>query len=63
MAPRRLSDFLRALSARPEHVWPDAVIQHGFRVALLLGLVLLLHALFPDAPAPDFFSSFQPVLA
>ena len=54
MAPQRLSDFLRALSARPEHVWPDGVIHHGFRGALLLGLVLLLHTLFPVAPAPDF---------
>ena len=45
MAPQRLSDFLRALSARPEHVWPDGVVHHGFRGALLLGLVLLLHTL------------------
>ena len=52
--PDRLSEFLRALSTRPEHVWPDAVIHHGFRVALLLGLGFLLHALFPVAPAPDF---------
>jgi cyclic-di-AMP phosphodiesterase PgpH len=50
----RLREFLRALSDRPEHVWPDAVIHHGFRVALLLGLVVLLHILFPVAPAPDF---------
>ncbi|HEX2165848.1 MAG TPA: HDIG domain-containing protein [Longimicrobiales bacterium] len=52
--PDRLSDFMRALSARPEHVWPDAVIHHAFRVALLLGLAFLLHVLFPGAPAPDF---------
>lgn len=51
---RRLGDFLHALSARPEHVWPDAVIHHGFRVALLVGLTVLLHVLFPVAPAPDF---------
>jgi hypothetical protein len=54
MATDRLSELLRALSSRPEHVWPDAVIHHGFRVALLIGLVLLLHVLFPVAPAPDF---------
>ncbi|HEX6306683.1 MAG TPA: HDIG domain-containing protein [Longimicrobiales bacterium] len=49
-----LSSFLRALRAHPEHVWPDAVIHHGFRVALLLGLVVLLHFIFPAAPVPDF---------
>jgi cyclic-di-AMP phosphodiesterase PgpH len=48
------NDVLRALSARPEHIWPDAVIHHGFRLALLLGLVVLMQVLFPVAPAPDF---------
>ena len=50
----RVSSFVRALSARPEHVWPDAVIHHGFRVALLLALVFLLQLIFPNAPVPDF---------
>jgi hypothetical protein len=54
LAADRLTDFLSALSARPQHVWPDAVIHHGFRVALLVGLTVLLHLLFPVAPAPDF---------
>lgn len=54
MAIDRVSDFVRALSVRPEHVWPDAVIHHGFRLGLLLALTFLLHALFPVAPVPDF---------
>ncbi|HEX6133671.1 MAG TPA: HDIG domain-containing protein [Longimicrobiales bacterium] len=49
-----LSSFLRALRAHPEHVWPDAVLHHGFRAALLLGLVVLMHFIFPVAPVPDF---------
>jgi cyclic-di-AMP phosphodiesterase PgpH len=51
--PRQI-DILRALSVPPQHVWPDAAIHHGFRIALLLGLVLLLQVLFPVAPVPDF---------
>ena len=54
MAPDPVRDFLRALSDRPQHVWPDAVIHHGFRVVLLLSLAVLLHFLFPEPPAPDF---------
>jgi cyclic-di-AMP phosphodiesterase PgpH len=54
LATSRLSDLLRALNSRPVHAWPDAAIHHGFRVALLLGLVLLMQLLFPVAPVPDF---------
>jgi cyclic-di-AMP phosphodiesterase PgpH len=50
----QLSDVLHALNNRPEHVWPDGVIHHGFRFVLLLGLVLLMLVLFPIAPVPDF---------
>jgi cyclic-di-AMP phosphodiesterase PgpH len=54
MPMNRVGELLRALSAQPEHVWPDAVLHHGFRVALLLGLVFLMHVLFPVAPVPNF---------
>lgn len=54
MASGRATDLLRTLGAEPEHVWPDAVIHHAFRVVLLLGLALLLQVLFPTAPVPDF---------
>ncbi|MEX0906769.1 MAG: HDIG domain-containing metalloprotein [Gemmatimonadota bacterium] len=54
MAADRLGELLQALSRRPEHTWPDAVVHHGVRVALLVGLVLLMRVLFPVAPMPDF---------
>jgi cyclic-di-AMP phosphodiesterase PgpH len=54
LATDRLREFLRTLGAKPEHAWPDGVIHHGFRVVLLLGLVLLMQVLFPVAPVPDF---------
>jgi putative nucleotidyltransferase with HDIG domain len=54
MPTDRLNDFLRTLSKRPEQAWPDAVVHHGFRIALLVGLTFLLHLLFPVAPVPDF---------
>jgi cyclic-di-AMP phosphodiesterase PgpH len=54
LATGRQNDLLRVLSAPPEHIWPDAAIHHGFRVALLLGLVFLMQLLFPVAPVPDF---------
>jgi cyclic-di-AMP phosphodiesterase PgpH len=50
----RLSELLRTLSAAPKHTWPDAVLHHGFRIALLLGLTLLVLGLFPIAPVPNF---------
>jgi cyclic-di-AMP phosphodiesterase PgpH len=54
VAATRLRETLRALSAPPEHTWPDAVVHHGFRVALLLGIALLMLVLFPVAPVPNF---------
>jgi cyclic-di-AMP phosphodiesterase PgpH len=54
LATHRLRELLHALNSKPEHTWPDAVIHHGFRVALLVGLVLLMQLLFPVAPVPDF---------
>lgn len=40
------------LSTRPGRIWPDGLIHHGARVALLLGLAALFTALFkPDAAA------------
>jgi cyclic-di-AMP phosphodiesterase PgpH len=50
----RMRESLRVLSSRPEHAWPDGFVHHGFRAALLLGLVFLMHLLFPVAPVPDF---------
>ncbi|HSJ25168.1 MAG TPA: HDIG domain-containing protein [Longimicrobiales bacterium] len=47
-------DLWRALGTKPEHAWPDGVIHHGFRVVLLVGLVLLMQVLFPVAAVPDF---------
>ena len=54
MPTDRLTDVVRALNRRPEHIWPDAAIHHGFRIALLLALVLLMHVLFPPDSVPDF---------
>jgi cyclic-di-AMP phosphodiesterase PgpH len=54
VATSRAKDFLRALSAAPEHVWPDAVVHHSLRVVILLSLVMLMQVLFPVTPAPDF---------
>ncbi|HUF50946.1 MAG TPA: HDIG domain-containing protein [Longimicrobiales bacterium] len=54
MSTDHLSDALRALNRRPEHTWPDGVVHHGFRIALLLALALLLQTLFPAQSVPDF---------
>ncbi|CAN5850767.1 hypothetical protein BH23GEM9_BH23GEM9_17850 [soil metagenome] len=54
MTKSRPNDLVRELSKPPKQVWPDGVIHHGVRVALLLGLVLLMHVLFPVAAVPDF---------
>jgi cyclic-di-AMP phosphodiesterase PgpH len=50
----RTRELLRALTSTPEHAWPDGAIHHGFRIGLLLALVLLMQVLFPVAPVPDF---------
>jgi putative nucleotidyltransferase with HDIG domain len=39
------------LSSPPGRIWPDALIHHGARVALLLGLAVLFTVLFPPDPA------------
>lgn len=45
---------LRALlREEPRHTWPDAVLHHGARVTLLVGLAVLVLLLFPILPAPD----------
>jgi cyclic-di-AMP phosphodiesterase PgpH len=54
MPKSRAGELLQALSSRPEHLWPDAALHHGFRVALLLGLVFLMQVLFPVVPVPNF---------
>jgi cyclic-di-AMP phosphodiesterase PgpH len=54
MAKSGASELLQALSAPPEHLWPDAVLHHGFRVGLLLALVVLMQVLFPVVPVPNF---------
>jgi cyclic-di-AMP phosphodiesterase PgpH len=50
----RIGELMRALSAKPDHLWPDAVVHHGLRVLLLLGLVVLMQVLFPIVPVPNF---------
>ena len=52
--PTGISELLRTLSERPQHAWPDGFIHHGFRVLLLLALVVLFQMLFPVATVPDF---------
>ncbi|HEX7050992.1 MAG TPA: HDIG domain-containing protein [Longimicrobiales bacterium] len=49
-----MREALRALSKAPERIWPDGILHHGVRVALLCGLALVVHLLFPIAPVPDF---------
>jgi len=53
MPTDRIGSALRALSGKPDHTWPDGAIHHGFRVALLFALALLLQVLFPVTPVPD----------
>ncbi|HKJ93101.1 MAG TPA: HDIG domain-containing protein [Longimicrobiales bacterium] len=48
-----LRDALATINRRPERTWPDGVIHHGVRIAILLGLALVVHFLFPVAPIPD----------
>src|SRR5688572_126024 len=52
--PTHLTDVLLLLNERPRQVWPDAVVHHGFRIVLILLLVLLFQLLFPLATTPDF---------
>ncbi len=40
----------RVLSSPPERLWPEAVVHHGARVAMLLGLALVVAVGFPPNP-------------
>jgi cyclic-di-AMP phosphodiesterase PgpH len=51
MAARR---FLELLSRTPQQRWPDAVVHHGARAVLLVGLAVATTMLFPVAPLADF---------
>lgn len=44
---RRKRGRFKALSTPPEQLWPDGLLHHGVRVALLLALTLLATLLFP----------------
>jgi cyclic-di-AMP phosphodiesterase PgpH len=46
--------FLELLSRSPQQRWPDAVVHHGARALLLLGLAVATTMLFPVAPLVDF---------
>jgi cyclic-di-AMP phosphodiesterase PgpH len=46
--------FLELLSRPPQQRWPDAVLHHGVRGLLLVGLAVAATMLFPVAPLADF---------
>jgi cyclic-di-AMP phosphodiesterase PgpH len=46
----RVEGALARLSSPPVRRWPDGVLHHGARVALLLGLALAVTSFFPPAP-------------
>ncbi len=48
-----MRDVLAMLNRRPERTWPDGVLHHGARIAILLGLALVVQFVFPVAPIPD----------
>jgi putative nucleotidyltransferase with HDIG domain len=48
-----MRDVLAMLNRRPERTWPDGVLHHGTRIAIVLGLALFVQFLFPVAPVPD----------
>jgi cyclic-di-AMP phosphodiesterase PgpH len=47
-------ELIGLLSRPPQQRWPDAVVHHGARLLLLLGLAGATSMLFPVAPVPDF---------
>lgn len=49
----RLRASVETLSRDPEHVWPDALLHHGARLLLLVGVAAAVTALFPVAPLPE----------
>ena len=52
--PQRAEEFFDTLSGPPAKAWTSSALHHGARIAVLLGLVLLVQFLFPVAPVPDF---------
>ncbi len=46
-------DLIRILSRAPERAWPDGVLHHGARVAILLLVAGAVSLLFPVTPLPD----------
>lgn len=49
-----MRDLFRTLSQEPEHAWPDGVLHHGARLALLLLLAILTYTVFPLSAIADF---------
>ena len=47
-------DALRAIGRSPGAGWRSNVVHHGVRGLLLVGLAIVVFALFPSAPLPDF---------
>lgn len=45
--------FFEALSRPPGHTWPDGVLHHGARIALLILLAVATYLLFPATAVPD----------
>lgn len=46
-------ELVRILNRAPERPWPDAVLHHGVRVAILLAVAGTVTFLFPISPLPD----------
>src|SRR5512143_868215 len=53
MLRSRLGRALDVLSRRPTRFWPWGAVHHGARVTVLVGIALIVHALFPVSPVPD----------
>ncbi len=51
--------FRRVLSNPPERLWPDAVLHHGARVVLLVGLALMVAVGFPPNPRVADLSGYE----
>ena len=46
-------DLPEVLNRKPERLWPDGVLHHGTRVAILLAVAGVVSLLFPVTPLPD----------
>ena len=53
MVRKKLGEALDILSRRPTRFWPWGALHHGARVAVLVGIALIVHAFFPVSPVPD----------